>query len=875
MSGLPSGTVSLLFSDIEGSTLLLNRLGSGYAEALDGHRKVLRKAWADCGGTELGTEGDSFFVVFTTAADAVEAAAQVQRELAEYPWPGDERVQVRIGVHTGSPRVHDGSYVGMDVHRAARIAGAAHGGQVVVSSVAAELARGSLPEGVGLRDLGSHHLKDIPMAEHLFQLVIDGLPAEFPALKTIGAASRLPVAVTPLVGRDAEVAEITALLRSSGVRLVTLMGPGGSGKTRLAIAAAQDLVTLFSDGVFFVPLATVTSTDVMWTSIAEVLDAPPKARTPPSLFDHVALRSALLVLDNLEQLPGADGVVAQLLAAAPRVSIIATSRRSLAVPGEHRYPIPSLTLPADSALETAERSNAVQLFVQLARSIRPDFVLTADNVADVAAICRRLDGLPLAIELSASRTSLLSPRALLKRLDSALDFATGSSQRPSRQKTLRDTIAWSHELLTPAQQAFFRRLAVFAGGCDLDAIAAVTAAPTAPQRHRDPLDMVSELVDASLAAIREAYDGEPRVAMLETIRAFARDQLRAAGEEDAVRLAHAEHYLTVAERLLQLRETNHLTARGLSEIELDNFREALTNTLLPTNGGPIDAVSTGLRLCSALGWLWSIGGYLSEGRRWSELAVERAGDSPTRELADCLAGLANLLIIQGETEHSREVATRSLRIARAVDDDDVVAFALAVLGTAQQLTTDVDDARCSFEEAVELLRRSDNRRRLATTLGNLAGVEERLGNFDRAEALTRESLRISEDLGDLHQIAVQGQNLAYLLAISGRAEEAHQLSKGLVPTVLQLRSPNLTMAFANTYTHILIRLGDPVRAAHLVGAEETMRERNAMKNPHQEEEIEEILTAVGQQLPLEDWNHHLSLGKGESLEELLAQLSTP
>ena len=447
---------------------------------MDVQRQLLRKAWALHGGTELGTEGDSFFVVFPTAEGAVKAAAQAQRELEDYPWPGGERMRVRIGIHTGSPQVHDGNYVGMDVHRAARIAGSAHGGQVVVSSVTADLARGGLPDGVGLRDLGSHQLKDIAVAEHLFQLAIDGLQADFPALKTIGAASSLPVPATLLVGRDGEVAGLTALLRSPGVRLVTLTGPGGSGKTRLAIAVAQRLVVVFPDGVFFVPLAAVTSADVMWTSIAEVLDVPSEGRMPPGFFDYVAHRSALFVLDNLEQLPEADDVVAQLLAAAPQVTVIASSRRALSVPAEHRHPVPPLALPEDSTLADAERSGAVPLFVQQARSMRPDFLLTVTNVAEVVAICRRLDGLPLAIELAAARMRLLSPKALLGRLDQALDIASPSKQGPSRQKTLRDTIAWSYELLTPAQQAFFRRLGVFAGG------GIWTPSPPSPPSQRTP-----------------------------------------------------------------------------------------------------------------------------------------------------------------------------------------------------------------------------------------------------------------------------------------------------------------------------------------------------------------------------------------------------
>ncbi len=317
MTDLPSGTVSLLFSDIEGSTALLSRLGPAYAQALDAQRQVLRKAWVAYGGTELGTEGDSFFVVFPTAAGAVAAATQAQRQLADYPWPSGEKVRVRMGVHTGNPSPHDGGYVGMDVHRAARIAGAAHGGQVVVSAATAELVRGCLPDQAHLRDLGSHQLKDIAVPEHLFQLTVGGLQSEFAQLKTLGTAASLPRPATPLVGRGWELVELTELFGSPDVRLVTLTGPGGSGKTRLAIALAQQLTERFPDGVYFVPLVAVTTADVMWTTIAESLDVPPEGKAPPGFFEHVAHRSALSVLDNLEQIDGADEVVTELMAVAP------------------------------------------------------------------------------------------------------------------------------------------------------------------------------------------------------------------------------------------------------------------------------------------------------------------------------------------------------------------------------------------------------------------------------------------------------------------------------------------------------------------------------------------------------------------------------
>jgi predicted ATPase/class 3 adenylate cyclase len=874
----------MLFSDIEGSTLLLRRLGAGYTDALDGHRRVLRAAWAAYGGTEMGTEGDSFFVVFRTADGAVRAAVQAQRGMESHPWPGGERVRVRIGIHTGTPQVHEDDYVGMDVHRAARIAASAHGGQVVLSAVAADLAREELPDGVALRDLGNHHLKDLPEAERLFQLTIEGLQDDFPQLKSLGASSNLPAPTTRLVGREPAVEELANLVAAPDVRLVTLTGPGGSGKTRLAVEVARNVATRYPDGVYFVPLASVTSADVMWTSIADVLDLPRRHRMPPGLLEQVAHREALFVLDNLEQLNGAEDVVARLLAAAPRSAVVASSRRALGVPGEHLYPVPPLGLPGDPTLAAAEASPAVQLFVQRACSVRPDFALTAENVGDVVAICHRLDGLPLALELSAARIRLLSPRALLRRIDQTLDVPSMSRQGPQRQRTLRDTIAWSYQLLPERHQEFFRWLGVFAGGADLEAVAAVACPGPASDRLADPtrdepvdpLDLVGDLVDASLVLMSETPDGEPRISLLETIRSYARSELRAAGEREDARSAHAQHYVVVAERLRLMRDTEHLLALRQAETELDNFRDALAWAL--GSGSAAEHVgrgdtSIGLRLSSSLGWLWWMGGYVVEGLRWLELALDRAGGTPSPQLADSLGAYANLLIAQGEPERACDIAKRSLETARAIADEEREAFALGVLGTAQVHDGDADSARLSMEQALDLRRRIGNQVTLSRALGNLAGVEEELGDYARAEELTHEALEIVRAAGDLHEEATQGQNLANLLAVMGRAAEAGRLAQSLVASILQLRSPNLTMAFANTYVNILVRLGDPVSAAHLLGAEEAMRDRLSLPNPFQEEERLEAWTVVDGLISAKDWELEIDRGRESKVEDLLAGLS--
>ncbi|WP_020145934.1 tetratricopeptide repeat protein [Terracoccus sp. 273MFTsu3.1] len=875
MRELPSGTVTMLFSDIEGSTLMLSRLGRRYTDALDGHRDVLRSAWSAHGGTEMGTEGDSFFVVFPTAEGAVRAAVQAQRGLQTHGWPGDERVRVRMGIHTGSPQVHDDDYVGMDVHRAARIASSAHGGQAVLSSVAAELARDSLPDGVGLRDLGLHRLKDIPEPERLFQLTVDGLQVDFPALRTLGAASRLPVPATHLVGREHAVAELVDLVRSPEIRLVTLSGPGGSGKTRLAIEVAKNLVTAFPDGVFFVPLASATTPEVAWTTLGDVLEVPRNSRQPPRVFGQVANRAALFVLDSLEQLAEADEVVSELLEAAPRSAVVATSRRSLALPGEHLYPVTPLGLPTRSTVAAAEESPAVQLFLQQSRSVRPDFRLTPENVDAVVAICRRLDGLPLAIEISAARTRLLGPQALLRRIDTTLDLPSTSRQGPLRHRTLRETIAWSYDLLPESDQAFFRRLGVFAGGAALESVAAVALPAASDDRSTDPLDLVADLVDASLGIVTEAPDGEPRITLLDTIRSFALAELRGTGQLDDARAAHATHYLDVAERLKVTRDSDHLLALGQAEVELDNFREALTWGL--RHGGAVEgidvtATATALRLVTSLGWLWYTGGYVIEGCRWIELALERAGSAESGDLAECLGSYANLLLARGEPDRAADVAARSLTMARKVADEEREAFAMGVVGTAQLHQGDLDAARRTFEDSLSLHRRIGNPFRLTRALGNLAGVEEELGHYARAEELTHEAIAIITAAGDAHEAAVQGQNLANLLSASGRPEEAARLARSLVDRIVGLRSPNLTMAFADTYKNILIGLRDPVRAAQLIGAEEAMRDRLSLPNPYQEEEQAEAWAAVEGLISAEDWAREIRTGRESSVEDLLLAL---
>ena len=623
----------MLFTDIEGSTALLGRLGGDrYAGALSAHRALMRNAIAGWHGREMGTEGDSFYVVFESAGDAVACAVEAQRALAGYDWPDGEAVRVRMGLHSGEPARHEGLYIGLDVHRAARIAATAHGGQVVLSEATRLLAESRLPADVSIRDLGFHRLKDISAAERIYQLAGPGLGEHFPPLKSLGAQTSLPTPATPLVGREEDLARLHGMIAGPGVRLVTLTGPGGVGKTRLSLAAAAGLDTAFPHGVFFIALAAVTSAEVMWKALADSLDVRVEGRAADAVTRDLAGRRALLVLDNLEQLAGADAVVAALLAAAPRLMVLATSRRPLHVQGEHEFPVSPLEVPRGADTEAVAGCAAARLFAQQAVMVRPTFAITADNAADVAAICARLDGLPLAIELAAARVRLLSPRALLARVDHRLGLASAEAGRPLRQQTLRNTIGWSYELLAPGVARVFRRMSVFAGGCDLDALAAVAAADSGDLTGSDPLEVVAELADVSLITVTEGTDDEPRVGILETIREYALERLEQDDDVDGARRRHAGYYAAAAEQARdQLDGPAQLTALDWLVTEQDNLRAALSwslGTRAADPAGDGQRTATGLRLVQALVPYWYRYGHIPEGRRWTERAVDLApGDA--------------------------------------------------------------------------------------------------------------------------------------------------------------------------------------------------------------------------------------------------------
>src|ERR687893_813113 len=578
----PTGTVTFLFTDIEGSTRMWERSPQAMQAALARHDELLRRAIEEHGGYVFKTVGDAFCCAFRTAPDALEAALNTQRRLLSSKWEQTGPLKVRMALHTGVAEERDGDYFGPPLNRVARLLSAAHGGQVLLSLATQEMVRDQLPAGAALRDLREHRLKDLFRPERVFQVTAPGLPTSFPPLKTLDARlNNLPAQPTPLVGRERELGEVRDLLRAEEVRLLTLTGPGGIGKTRLGLQVAAELVDEFEDGVFFVALAPITDPALVASAIAEALGVVEAGDQPleEGLKGYLRGKELLLLLDNFEQVLGAAPLVGELLSVCPKLKVLATSRSVLRVYGEQEFPVPPLELPDHKRLLSVERLTqyeAVRLFIERAKAARPDFSVTNENAPAVAEICVRLDGLPLAIELAAARIKLLTPKAMLERLGSRMKLLRGGScDLPERQRTLRGTIEWSHALLEESDQVLFARLAVFSGGRTLEAIEAVC--DTEGDLPVDALEGVSSLLDKSLLVREETSEEESRFVMLETIHEYAREKLHESGEAAELSRLHAEYFLAFAEEAEpELEGTEQAPWMERLEADYDNCRAALS-----------------------------------------------------------------------------------------------------------------------------------------------------------------------------------------------------------------------------------------------------------------------------------------------------------
>jgi len=815
---LPSGTVTFLFTDVEGSTRLLRELGAeAYAEALAEHRRVIRSACTAEGGVEVDTQGDAFFFAFGDAPGAIAAASGLTDALASGP------IQVRVGVHTGAPLLTDEGYVGDDVHFAARVAATSHGGQVVLSAATVAEIDPSNSLLQALSDLGEHRLKDIPEAVAIYQLGA----GSFPPLKTI-SNTNLPRPASSFLGREAELAEVLARIEA-GARLVTLTGPGGTGKTRLALEAASTLVPEYKAGVFWVGLASLRDPALVTETIGQTLGA------KDGLAEHVGERELLLLLDNLEQVIDSAPELSQLLQACPNLTLLVTSRELLRVSGEVEYPVPPLAEPEGVAL-FCERSQ-----------LEP-----SDEIAE---LCARLDSLPLAVELAAARTKALTPAQILERLAGRLDLLKGGRDADPRQLTLRATIEWSYDLLSPDEKQLFARLSVFAGGCTLEAAEQVADAD---------LDVLQSLVEKSLLRF-----SNERYWMLETIREYAGEREDESGGADGLRRRHAHFHLALAEgaRSELLDQSRQLAITRL-ERELANLRTSLS--WFRSAGDSADE----LLLLRALTKFWLARDHMAEGESVLTEALARIPDDGSELRMRVELALGEIAMRRGKPDIARSSVERRLLRARAEGVPSDVAWALSSLSTISMSEGDIAGSASLLDEALETARAIGDATLLSNVAGNLGYVLSAAGEYERAASLCRESIELAPTASD---VCVDHANLGLALLglgdLEGAASEYRRAIAGAFESGYFFTLADAMVGAAA----IALRRGDPGAALGVLAAVDGLRTDLGMPASLVEHELAlRTLDAARAALAAEEIelasSAGASLGVDEAMEYALASI---
>jgi predicted ATPase/class 3 adenylate cyclase/Tfp pilus assembly protein PilF len=878
MPELPRGTVTFLFTDIEGSTRRWEQDRPAMAAAVSRHLVLLRRAIEAHGGILYKVVGDAVQAAFPTAPAAVAAAVAAQRALLTEAWPESVGpLRVRMALHAGEAHPDQGDYLAPALNRLSRVLAVGHGGQILLTQVVhGLLAEGSAPASVTLHELGEYRLRDLVEPERIWQAAAPGLPAAFPPLVTRSAPpTNLPLQPTPLIGREADVAVIADLLRTGQTRLVTLTGPGGTGKTRLALEIAAQLTDLAPDGVSFVDLAPIDDAALAPSVIAGILGLREEGGRDlrATLIDFVRPRKMLLVLDNLEQIrPAADfaRLAAEALTVCPELRLLATSRAPLKLRAEREYPVPPLPIPDARHLPPLAhlaQNAAVQLFVARAQAANPAFALTSDNAAAVAEICARLDGLPLAIELAAARIRGLTARDLARRLGAHLDLlASRAADRPDRQQTLRTAIAWSYDLLPPAEQALYRRVAVFAGGLTLESAEAIAAAGS--PLALDPLDGLTALIEQSLLRLDEEPD-PPRYRMLETLRAYGQERLATAGEEEAIRAVHASIVLAATRSTADgLRGPDAARWSEILEAEHDNLRAALR---WATDAGQAELA---LALAGAAWTFWETRGYLTEGRMWLDAVLAASPTDASTERAEALLGAGGLARLQGDLMSAAALAEESLGVwrqrgdrtgeARALRALAVVADrqgdearALALCGQSLELSRQVGDtfgiavalnslgvilwntgqsaaARAMLEESLALERRAGHRARLPMPLNNLALLAIETGELAQARAYLEESLVIDRELGRQSGVADTLENLGMVALADGDLSQAARLFAESLQFHRELGDRYSVANALESIASVATETGDAAAAARLYAAAAALREAIGAPLPQSE-----------------------------------------
>lgn len=903
---LPSGTVTFLFTDIEGSTRLWEEHPEQMPRALAAHETILREAIAAHRGQLFKTVGDGVYAVFGDPQEAVAAARLAQERLQAARWEVPGGLRVRMAVHTGAAESVDGDYLGPTLNRTARLLSAGWGGQVLLSEATRALVERELPRGVALRDHGRHRLRDLAQPEQIFQLLTPALAGDFPPLRTLDAfPNNLPRQLTTFVGREREMEEVTALLGSG--RLVTLTGPGGSGKTRLALQLGADLVERYPDGVWLVALEALTDPELVPGAIAAVLGVREETHRPmlQTLIDSLRPKALLLILDNSEHLlEGAARVVDTLLRHSPDIRVLATSQERLGVPGEVVYPIAMLPVPDARSAGPDEVAGyaAVRLFLDRATLSQPRFALSRDNASAVAQIVRALDGIPLAIELAAARVKALTVDQIASRLDDRLRLlTTGMRTQVPRHQTLRAVLDWSYDLLSPEERGLLRRLAVFAGGFTLEAAEAICSRPGAV----DVLGLLTRLVERSFVVFDDQH-AEPRYRLLETVRLYGQERLRAEGEEAEVRTRHRDWYLLLAEQA-EPGITGPEQKRTLDrlEVEHDNLRAAL----VWSRDGP-DGAAHGLRLAGALALFWDIRGYWREGREWLETMLARSPEESHARIK-AMNGAANFAFFQGDFaratalgqeslalsrrlgdsrgaaiclnilgfeacrienyQRARELGAESLQLSRESGDPYGTAAAQAVLGLVARGEGDTAQAETLLAESVRGLRALGDEVRTALVLQNLGLVLRDRKEYERARAIFEETLGVFQALGDRYGLAFSQSNLGILAWEQGQYERGTELFRESLRMRHELGDRRGVGISLVGLAAVALRQGALRRSAVLFGAAEAVRdELKVPPPPFIREEYERLVAQLKAAMPAEVFESAWAEGRGMKPEDAVA-----
>jgi len=820
MHNLPSGTVTFLFTDIENSTPLWEQYPGIMKSALAGHDAILKETVESNNGQIIKTTGDGVHAVFSTAMDAIEASLNAQHEFqtseffAKRPDVGknsEVSIRVRMGLHTGEAELRDGDYYGSTLNRAARIMGIGHGGQILVSEITLRVAREHLPQKISILDLGLHQLKGLNRPERIYQLNTRGLQHEFPPLKSLSrATNNLPSQLTSFIGRECELAETKS--RLDGTRLLTLIGPGGTGKTRLSIELGSQILSTFKDGVWLVEFAPISDPSLIMQTIASVINIREIPGTPLKglVHDYLREKHLLLILDNCEHLVEASAQVADdLLHIAPNIKIIASSREALGINGETVYRVPSLSLPeqADVTKDAAMGFESVQLFVDRASAANRKFQLTDEDASFVAQICSRLDGIPLAIELAASRITVFSPEQIAKRLDDRFRLLTGGSRTAlPRQQTLRALIDWSYDLLSEDERALLRRLSVFAGGWTFEAAETIC-------NSLDVLEHLPQLINKSLVVVNDEYD-ETRYYLLETIRQYARDKLLENNEGERTRDRHLAYFLEMTETAMpeMLTREKELEWIRKLEIEYDNIRAAVEWCL---SNDPIAA----MRLVRSLTYLYVVTSYASEGHLWGEEALEKVklltdsgkilSDDEKLHKARLISGMSIMSFSMGDNRLTAIEAEQAVDLLRSLDDKWTLALTLAFHTAGKLITGKFDEAIVSIEEALELAEKLGDKYILGSVISAASNVESYVNrDIAKSDALREKAMELLEQHGSRWSYGITVYGFGNLLILQKEFQKAREKFEIALQTMQEIGSTRNVIMIKSDLAHILRHEGN-------------------------------------------------------------------